>query len=632
MFGEADGVPADFPVELVGTLPALSGVLTVARPIDMELNNKLPPLVGHLHVATVDNAYVAGMLPALTGAIAAVYVSNTQRPIVGAIMGAWQVADSTETGVQAPMQSTTAQPAGVQAQWQEADPVAHTSTAGYNTGDPGVRPSATTQFQKADRLGGAPVASRHQVAARTRRGAKTFFQKADRVRAAGARVRFQEGMRDRRNWTAGHWQKAIAYYVNAKAQFATGWQLDAGWETEFQKAMRPPAGTSAVPPIVVPGDLCYTPPLGDAVHLVFRDPWTDSTDLVFVCENHTTPPEPGATVVVPIKGVYVVLNTSSLRRVDNGKLLPTFNLSLSLDVDSWTWAFSASLPREALPDLQPAAPNEPLLVEATVNGVAYRLLVEKRGSDRTFNNAGVKISGRGLAAQLDSPYAPIMNHMNSEARTAQQLMNDVLTLNGVGIGWDIDWRAVDWSVPAGAFAQQGPYIAALNAIAQAAGSYIQPHPTEAILRVLPRYPDLPWDWASVAPDYEIPAAVATVEGIEWVNKAVYNRVFVHGTGMMGQVTRTGTDGGLVAPMVTEPLVSTAAAARQRATSVLADTGSQADVSLRLPILAETGIIVPGKTVRYVDGATSHRGIVRSTRVDVGTPEIWQTIVLETHVL
>ena len=67
------------------------------------------------------------------------------------------------------------------------------------------------------------------------------------------------------------------------------------------------------------------------------------------------------------------------------------------------------------------------------------------------------------------------------------------------------------------------------------------------------------------------------------------------------------------------------------TALAADTGSQAHVTLKLPILPETGIIVPGKYVRYVDGATTRIGLTRSVSVSVGSPEIWQTLLLETHV-
>ena len=63
--------------------------------------------------------------------------------------------------------------------------------------------------------------------------------------------------------------------------------------------------------------------------------------------------------------------------------------------------------------------------------------------------------------------------------------------------------------------------------------------------------------------------------------------------------------------------------------MLADTGQQIEVSLRLPVLAETGIIEPGAFVEYQDrsqGSTIRRlGLVRSTQVEAGMPEVWQTL-------
>ena len=83
-------------------------------------------------------------------------------------------------------------------------------------------------------------------------------------------------------------------------------------------------------------------------------------------------------------------------------------------------------------------------------------------------------------------------------------------------------------------------------------------------------------------------------------------------------------------MVTDQLITSAVAARQRGLSILADTGRQAMVSLRLPVLEETGIITPGAFVRYTDGSDIKLGIVRSTSVETSFPEVFQSIQVETH--
>ena len=149
--------------------------------------------------------------------------------------------------------------------------------------------------------------------------------------------------------------------------------------------------------------------------------------------------------------------------------------------------------------------------------------------------------------------------------------------------------------------------------------------------MLPLYPVAPWAWGSVSPDIELPAAYATREGIEWVELPRYNRVYVSGTtaGVLGRVTRTGTAGDVLAPMVTDALITTTSAARQRGLPILAKTGRLAYVTLRLPVSEGTGVIRPGKFVRYVDGSTTRLGLVRSVAVDVAGHQVWQNIRLET---
>lgn len=341
---------------------------------------------------------------------------------------------------------------------------------------------------------------------------------------------------------------------------------------------------------------------------------------------------PGSTIVVPIRKVYFMIYDVHLTR--EGVEIPTLALQLSLDTDSWTWSWSATLPAGELANVAPDSDGTPVELVATINGAAYRLLAERISRTRGFAVATIKVSGRGRNAILDTPYALVQAFDNPSAgRTVAQLLDDALTINGESIGWDVEFGLDDWLVPAGAWALQGSHIAALNAIAAAAGGYIQPHAVDDTVRVLHRYPSAPWDWGLVTPDFELPAAVTTVEGIEWVEKPRYNRVFVSGTGqgVLGRITRAGTAGDLVAQMVTDALMTEAAGVTQRGRAILSDTGPIANVSLKLPVLDLTGVIVPGQFVRYVDEASLERkGIVRSTSVDVKFPEVWQTIGVETH--
>lgn len=367
-------------------------------------------------------------------------------------------------------------------------------------------------------------------------------------------------------------------------------------------------------------------------------PWTKFSRQMAPGWGVVTPPgDPEGTealVVIPIQRVYIVVNSVTLMRVDGSVVIQTLNMSMSLDVDSWTWSASATIPGRALEDVSPNTNGDPVELEAVVNSVAYRFLVESVTRDRSFNQSAIKIGMRGKTALLDTPYSPVQTFGNTGARTMAQLAGDVLTLNGTPLGWTVNWLPDDWLVPAGVFAHQGSYISAINTLAAAAGAYVLPHRTSQEFSIVPRYPTAPWGWSGLTPDFELPSAVTVQESIEWVNQPVYNRVFVSGTGhgVLGQVTRTGTAGDLPAPMITDPLITDVIAARQRGLPVLAATGRMAKVSLRLPVLSATGIIQPGKLVRYTDGADVRLGLTRSVSVSVGqnATDLRQTISLETH--
>lgn len=424
------------------------------------------------------------------------------------------------------------------------------------------------------------------------------------------------------------WQLAQALQALVTSPHQVGVPRVAGLLMPWQTGRAVPPGREVWPPLAP-----VTPPREINTHLVFAcPPWLGGpVHLVFgrVCK----PDLPTAAVVVPVRSVYMIVNTASLRRVSNNQSIPTYSTSLSIDADSWTWGFQAVMPADALGMIQRVSPAEPVEVELTINGQPYRALIESAVRTRTFKDWQLTVRGRGLGAVLDTPYAPQRLFSNAAERTAQQLAGDALTIGGEGFGWGVEWNIDDWLVPADAWNHRGSMISAVNAIAAAAGAYVQPHPTSQTLRVLPRYPSAPWEWGTVTPDIHLPAAVMSVEGIEWVDRPAYNRVFVSGVqaGVNGQVTRAGTAGDLVAGMVTDPLITAVEAARQRGTYELSKGGTWAEMSLKLPVLAETGVIHPGKFVRYNDGDVDRLGIVRSTNVQDDGTDIWQTIGVESYV-
>jgi hypothetical protein len=609
VFGEREE-PASGAAYAMGRIPLpvfmVSGAATA----------KMPPY------ATAGGAIA---LPIFTVRGAAAYASAVSRPLVGKVSAGWQVAAQIEGGAAASHQAAARARVGRVSAWQKAA----SRASGVSVAWQDVREAQATaslRYQAARELG-RMVGMKHQEATRARSGAAARWQEARRLALGPVGVRYQEAERMRRGVRA-RWQEAMRAERRHGADFGAAAQFDIGRVSRWQAAMCPLPGRTVIVP---PGeDPCYVP----STTLVFSERQKYSTTLIFICERHSPSPGTGETIVVPILEAYTVQNSISLVRIDSGEVIEALAFSMSLDADSWTWRWSATLPREAWPVIRRGIQVAPVEILATVNGVPYRLSATDCGRDRRFGDGKVQVQGRGRAASLDAPYAPTLNHASASARSIAQLLDLALTYNGVPIGWGIDFGLTDWTVPGGTWDFQGSYIGAVLDIASAAGAIVQPHATDPTLRVMPRYPAAPWHWATLMPDFVLPAAAVAVEGIQLQTKPDYNRVFVAGTngaGVLGQVTRSNTAGDSVAPMVTHALTTHSDAVAQRGLAVLSDTGAQANVSLRLQVRPETGLILPGAFVRYEDGAETHLGLVRSTSVDWQRPVLRQSITLETHV-
>ncbi|CAN5857325.1 hypothetical protein BH11PSE13_BH11PSE13_12080 [soil metagenome] len=596
------------------------------------LSFPLPPFTSLVAIAVKITGALSFPLPAFASTV--VYVSDAQRPLVNAVVARWQDATPIEAGAEVRMQPAITQQAGWESHYRAGVPLQQGASEHW-------RDSLRADNEESTRFQYGITAQR-STEGRFQEGLRAFLERTSRYQNG---IRVSKGVSSRYQDGTPQWRDADSRFQDGLRAVRSheelenyGLFVETGRTTRYQDAIRPSPGRRTLPQPPLP-DPCYVP----NSNLEFVAPWSSSTHLLFACERHgaepVTPPDPTETVVVPIRRIYTVINSASLYRIDGHVFIPTRSMSLTIDADSWTWGFTASVPGIALPDLEPGGDGAPVEVEAMVNGVAYRAIVEGIQRERTFGRSDLTITGRGKAAVLDAPYSPATQSFgNADERTAQQLANDVLTINGASLGWDVDWEPEDWSVGAGAFAHQGSYITALNAIASAAGAYVQAHRSEERIAFLLRYPAMPWEWNDMTPDYELPSALMQKESIQWSDKPVYNRVYVSGEqqGVLGQVTRAGTAGDLLAPMVVDQLIATAAAARQRGLPVLADVGRQALVGLRMPVLPETGIIPPGKFVRYVDGSTTRIGLVRTTaatteRSDDKKLTVWQTIGVETHV-
>lgn len=317
--------------------------------------------------------------------------------------------------------------------------------------------------------------------------------------------------------------------------------------------------------------------------------------------------------------------------------VPIYDVSLAADAGSFAWGFSARGPAALFDALAPSA-GVPAQIRITLDGMQWVFIVDSLQRQHEFGKAGARIAGRSATAAVGAPYSRELARLNATAQNAQQLAAAALHLTGVGL----DWGIADWLVPAGAWSHSGTPLAAVQAIAEAAGGYVNSHRSAPTLMVRHPYPTLPggvpggpWNWGGAfAADVELAPDSIITSSIERRDGPDLDGIYVSGTnqGVLALVRRTGTTGSKLAAMVTDPLITANAAAQQRGLSVLGQSGPKHIVQISMPILtggANPGVLDVGQLVQ-INESVPWRGRVRSVGVQASMPTARQQITLERH--
>lgn len=617
--------PPDRSLALQGVLPALQSQLAaqVEGVHIAELQGILPPLQSQLAAELAADGKLHGNLPALVSHMEAAYDNAVWRGIESTACGVWQPGLRESPSTCTIFAQTEKLRTEACFPWRLGEKIRGETASAFGPLSP--LPGSTCAVEEAGallmtRLCGtfADLTRQHLGHCAPHQSAKPILTVACldwidllRTERPAKCNPYQEAVLLVQDWCGGY-TDALRTRLDYCAIWETG-RIQYGW-----------GGLIIIPPPPPPPDPCRNVGRADLVLRQFRD---TSTFILRECLH-----QPGSrTRYIPILKVYLVSNDVHLIRVADSLELPTFAMSVAIDADNWGWEFSAELPADQLTNVQPVA--EPVEVEAQINTITWRFLVEQIRRTRSFGRSRINISGRSLAARLDAPYVGAVNRKNTIDLNATQILDDLLTENGVPIGWTIDWQLSDWLVTTGAWAHAGTYLEGVKTVAEAAGAIIQADRTGQTLHLLHRYPVAPWDWSGAGPAYVVPEAIVTTEGVEWLEKPPYNAVFVSGEnlGILGHVTRTGTAGDIAAPMVVHPLVTAQAAARQRGLAILGDTGKQQRLELSMPfdpVNYGIGLMTPTTLIEY--GPEALRGMVRATRIEVRNGSVRQTISLETH--
>lgn len=596
--------------------------------VTLEGGGTITGLRGHAQMRVVAVARGGGRISGLRGHMQMAWDADVSRGARVGLESAWQEAAPVAMAVAPAWQEATQVRKAAIARWQEAVP-AHYDLATHWQEALRLRNASQSAWQSAIGVR-AGLESLWQEGVRVRAAARAHWQEARPLRA-GLDTHWQEALRLRAA-VQPHWQQANPVRTAIRSRFTDGRPVRVPVRSHWQEAIRPgPGRTVVVPPVKPP---CYVPEI--PVHLVFSERADRSLPvrIIFRCGGHAD--WPPAVIVVPGQRSYIVINSIEIRRADalSGDPLPSETFQMSLNRSNWTWSFSASFHASARDAVTPDVDGPPIELEVRVNGQPFRMLSTRAGRTRRFPEHLVTATGMGRAGSLDAPYVPTQTFSQASGRSAHQLMTETLMINGVDIGWSVDFGLQDWFVPGGVWMHQGTYKTALADIASAVGGYLQPHDTEPVLRVLPAWPARSWLWDDVIPDIELPEGVAEVDETEIEDRPDYDRIIVAGQaqGICADLTREGRPGSLLMePMITHPLITDIVAARQRAIAELSEAGRMLTHKMTLPVLPWTGVIKPGQILRYYDDAgTRRKGIVRGTSISQQFPVLTQALEVASH--
>ncbi len=430
----------------------------------------------------------------------------------------------------------------------------------------------------------------------------------------------------------GDWQEAQTLSRRTDARFAVAVPFLRSAVIPWQATRQPAAGREAPP--VAPPTYTALKNLNFQCRYTLQNPHAVFLNFgVHPCPNQLDAP----LYILPARFFMSAYNVFAQRLGDLAEV-PLYGVNLSADVGSFAWSFSATGP-DALMDLLAPVGVVPAQIKVVLNGLEWRFVVDSRRRSHEFGRKSVQITGRSATALLSAPFSREQQYLNSTAQTAQQLALQALSASGAGLDWGLD----DWLVPVGAWSHTGAPLSAVQAIAQAAGGYVQSHRSLSTLLVRHPYPTLPggvpggpWNWGGAfAADVALAPDAVITDSIEQQDSVALNGVYVSGTsqGVVALVKRTGTAGELLGAQVTDPLITHLTAATQRGLAVLGAAGAKYLQTLQLPVLtggANPGVLDVGQLVQ-VNDAVPWRGRVRSVSVSASSPSLRQTVALERHV-
>lgn len=299
--------------------------------------------------------------------------------------------------------------------------------------------------------------------------------------------------------------------------------------------------------------------------------------------------------------VYTMINTAMLSRLPERSPVFVKDMTISTSWDDLYWQISATLGDDAAYDLLFPGQNGRMTIEPIINGHTWAMQVDGLSKSDVWAGRGRSIRGRSLSAQLTAPAAAAKTYTESNQRTAWQLMEQELE----NTGWSVNFDGLsDWLIPGGVYSycDMTP-MQAIKMLADCPLAIVYTDMAAKIITIKPRYKVNPWQLATATPDIVIPDAMCETISTETDDRQVFNAVTVSGEegGISATITRAGTAGDMIAPMVVNKLITATEVATALGVVTIGNSGDWLKHKISLPVFVPPdlpGVIIPGMIIRY----------------------------------
>lgn len=341
---------------------------------------------------------------------------------------------------------------------------------------------------------------------------------------------------------------------------------------------------------------------------------------------HDDPP-----LFIPSLRTYIMHNLITANI--GGIAVDPLGFNIRTDMDSYYWSGGVSISPDDHAKIKHKLDVdiglEPI-INVAINNLSFSIIAENQSRTRKFGNQTHSLDGRSITASLGAHYAAASDRLFDQANYASQIVNEQLANLPFTANFEID----DWLIPASTYAVSNRTpIAVIADIAEAAGGFVESHPTDTTMSIKKRWKINAWELATATPDVTIPADVIKSATDKTFKNTRYNTILL--VGNVGHEVFRATQGrDAPAPTLSNALFTAREVTVPKASAVLSDSGTHSIQTLDLIFDDSIPLAQLGQIWQINDTDGAWRGVITGVALDIpvnnDVPEPKQTITIDRY--